>query len=298
MPNQTVVFVAVDDKTRKRLAGLLRDLGYRGLPAVTEEEAMALLNAQLVDALIVDLAHPGLDAHALRGRMLELPDRRNIPCLYIVDGDAGPVPPDVTADAVDATVAKPIRASDFSAKLAAVLAHRSTYAQMARPDPLTNLSNREMFIREASLRLERQRLAKGMATIAVVHIDHFDERPGRESPRGLRLLGALGRVLKRGCRNSDYIGRLAPNEFAVYFASAPADTAAAVLHRIQERFAEAAADAGGHGATFSAGLARAFTDGEDLHTLCNRARRALEIGQRRQAGTILAWRPEMQPAVE
>ena len=74
-----ILIVDDDAAMRDALSEAARDLGQRGL-AASGAEAIALLDAQAIDAMLLDLRMPGMDGIDVLGRVRARPHRRRSRC--------------------------------------------------------------------------------------------------------------------------------------------------------------------------------------------------------------------------
>ncbi len=93
---------------------------------------------------------------------------------------------------------------------------KSKAEQQARTDVLTGLNNRRAFFEYAEAIAAQSRRYDHAYVIAMIDIDHFksvNDRWGHEA--GDEALVTVGRVISEGLRETDVIGRIGGEEFAV-----------------------------------------------------------------------------------
>ncbi|MFZ2163659.1 MAG: diguanylate cyclase [Sideroxyarcus sp.] len=102
----------------------------------------------------------------------------------------------------------------------------------ARTDCLTGLSNRRHFLELASQELARVRRYRSPLTLAMLDVDHFktiNDTHGHEV--GDRVLKELAETCRRTLRETDVVGRIGGEEFAILFPQ----TASGQAYEIAER---------------------------------------------------------------
>ena len=107
-------------------------------------------------------------------------------------------------------------------------------------DPLTGLGNRR-HLSEAMAALEKSAKAGEQPRFAlmVIDLDHLkpiNDAYGHEA--GDRVIVQIADILRRSCRNSDYIVRWGGDEFVIAYLDADLDTAATLAEQIRSRIAK------------------------------------------------------------
>ena len=135
---------------------------------------------------------------------------------------------------------------DLSAALAQM-------TRLATLDDLSGLLNRRAFLQEAERIRRLVARQQGGLCVAIVDIDHFkrvNDRHGHAA--GDAVIKAVAHALRRGLRDSDVVGRIGGEEFAIVL---PFTRAADALRRLQQlRVDVAALDVDGVRVTLSGGL--------------------------------------------
>ena len=145
--------------------------------------------------------------------------------------------------------------------------------QLANRDSLTNLFNRRAFFEKAHAWIEKQGGSYPISAI-MFDIDHFksvNDRFGHDV--GDQVLKTVARIAQE---ESDLIGRLGGEEFAVIIKDQSFYAAACAANRIREIIEQTTIIDGGNRihVTSSFGVAR-FQEGDDVYTLLKRADQAL-----------------------
>lgn len=149
----------------------------------------------------------------------------------------------------------------------------------ARVDPLTGVANRRAFLENAGLLLERAAGEGKPLSLVVFDLDRFkviNDTYGHAM--GDRVLEAFGDIVQGVLRNSDVVGRMGGEEFAIALSESTARASVVVAERIRCAFAEACRGFGMADLrpTLSGGVAEAgVTGGNSLDSLFAAADRAL-----------------------
>lgn len=186
--------------------------------------------------------------------------------LHAVRDSAGSTPAELAAEATSLEGV----AVRFGARLGLMRAMSQSQMQ-ADTDPLTGLLNR----RAMENQVREMRTEHTMFGVAMADLDHFkdlNDTFGHDT--GDRALRLFARVLRSAVRDADIVARHGGEEFVIVLPGADVTRSAPVLHRLQERLAEALADAQLPTFTVSIGLVDSSYN-SDLSELVNLADRAL-----------------------
>jgi diguanylate cyclase (GGDEF)-like protein len=152
------------------------------------------------------------------------------------------------------------------------------FRRLAETDTLTGLSNRHHFAHDAAAELLRCRHLGLHATLIMFDLDSFksiNDRFGHGA--GDWALRKVADEVRALCTESDRIGRLGGEEFAILVSGVDATAAQSLAERC--RLALAAIDTGDSGHRFdicaSFGIADTHTAGYDLHQLMSQADQAM-----------------------
>lgn len=143
----------------------------------------------------------------------------------------------------------------------------------AELDPTTGLLNRQAFRELVAARLRRSR--RGPSAVAVVDLDGFkavNDEHGH--PVGDEVLGLVATAIRANLRAQDLASRYGGDEFVVFLADCPVDSALRIMERIRAVVAGVTA-ASGSTVTASVGLALSADGLADLDELIRTADRAL-----------------------
>lgn len=154
----------------------------------------------------------------------------------------------------DAFVTKPIQHGAFIKAIKSMMSRARGIDRRMRRDPLTSLLNHAQILETA-----KRMVADGIeGSLAIIDIDHFktiNDTYGH--PVGDRVLIRAAEFLTAGLRDTDSIGRVGGEEFAVVLPSTSPEIAGMVMDRIRGCFAnlQHEDDTGGaFSCTFSCGV--------------------------------------------
>lgn len=118
-----------------------------------------------------------------------------------------------------------------------VLRQRRKWEKLASRDELTGLLSRRTFIQQAYASIADTKIEKH--SLLMVDIDHFktiNDQYGHQC--GDDVLRQVARTLRSGIRESDIIGRLGGEEFAILMPGLPVDRAHVVANRLLQAVAD------------------------------------------------------------
>ncbi|MEO0328903.1 MAG: GGDEF domain-containing protein [Pseudomonadota bacterium] len=119
---------------------------------------------------------------------------------------------------------------------------RQQLTDNVRHDDLTGLLARDAFLEEFTARHENQtkRVDQAFLIIDADYFKRINDNYGHHV--GDRALLAITRALKSGIRETDRIGRLGGEEFAIHLKDVSASTALEIAERLRKNVEEASAD--------------------------------------------------------
>ena len=119
--------------------------------------------------------------------------------------------------------------------LATLIEHVVLSATVARTDELTGLPNRRYLVEELERQVAAARRYRRPLAALLVDIDGFktvNDEQGHAA--GDQLLRDVAALLKRRCRRSDFVARLAGDEFVVLLPDTGRREAAAIARELAE----------------------------------------------------------------
>lgn len=162
-------------------------------------------------------------------------------------------------------------------------ATRDRLAKLASTDVLTSVYSRRWWFDLAERELSRSRRYGRMFSLLMADLDWFkqvNDTHGHEV--GDRILQQFGEMLRKTCRDSDVIGRLGGEEFAVLLPETSAEAAQKLATRITEACRTIAVDAAGGDVRVSCsiGVTEVRPDDERVDGVLTRADQALYAAKR------------------
>ena len=297
--------IADDDRTTTAI--LSKALTQSGIDVAVADDGMAawqLLNAPAAPSLaIVDWMMPGLDgielcrrvrrSPSLAGLYMILLTGRNSRSDMITGLDAGAddyMTKPVDADELRARVQVGRRVLGLHRRLAEQVSElqsaRDHLARLVSTDVLTNVYSRRWWFEQTSTELSRCIRYGRTFSLLAIDLDFFkqvNDRFGHEG--GDRLLQQFADMLRRECRQSDIIGRLGGEEFAVLVPETTLADAKHVAARIvaacRELTLGTGVSSGTAASSCSIGISQLRDDDMTVESVLRRADRALYCAKKR-----------------
>jgi diguanylate cyclase (GGDEF)-like protein len=227
--NATVLLVDDDALNRDALSRRLGRKGYTVLTAESGPDALEVLSAQRVDAVLLDVMMPGMSGIETLRRVRQTRSVSELPVIMVTAKDRSEDVVEALDLGANDYVTKPI---DFPIALARI----RTQVTARRADPLTGLPNRVLFLDQLA-----RLLARGPASeshpfaVFFLDVDRFkivNDSLGHQV--GDELLVEIARRLERSLRSSDAVirfgsehtlARLGGDEFTILLdgIASPAD---------------------------------------------------------------------------
>jgi len=180
-----------------------RDISFCG-HAILEDEPMVVSDAaadeRFEDNPLVT-GDPNIRFYA--GYPLSAPDGSKVGTLCIIDRE----PRDMSADDIG-----------LLAELGQMVEEEFVIASLLHQDAVTGLSNREGFVQTAKHLLAMCRRTDSPASVTMFRLDNQDIIDGTEQGQGDRAAIGLAQILMASFRDSDIVGRISPDVFAVLLA--------------------------------------------------------------------------------
>jgi diguanylate cyclase (GGDEF)-like protein len=260
----------------------------------------ALTSGETPDLAIVDWMMPGLDGIELCRRIRMDPSLAGLYVLLLTGrGTRSDLIAGLDAGADDYMV-KPIDSEELRARVqvgsrVATLQRRLTervselqaardhLARLASTDALTNVYSRRWWFELATHEYSRcSRYERGFSLLAI-DLDLFkqvNDTFGHDA--GDRVLQQFADMLRRECRQSDIVGRLGGEEFALLVPETPLASAQTLARRIGDGCRSLVVPAGGTDVRFtcSIGISELRTGDADIEAVLRRADAALYEAKR------------------
>lgn len=292
--------VLIVDDSRAQATFTERTLNGAGIVTRTLTDpirALAELNDFQPDLIILDMYMPECLGTELAQVIRHNERYVSVPIIYLSAEDDVDKQLGAMSEGGDDFLTKPVEPRHLIATVRNRAARaRNLKARMVR-DSLTGLYNHTHILQlldDARLRARREQKP---LSFAMLDIDHFKRvNDGYGHPMGDRVIKSLALFLKQRLRKTDHIGRYGGEEFAVVLPDTDGPTAAMVINRIRERFAEIVYPAQPQDlrCTFSCGIAE-LHDEPDANALASHADEALYVAKRGGRNRVEVFAPATVP---
>ncbi len=235
MNPKTVLVVDDSRATRAFVRRALEQAGFRTMEAADGEEALAWVDEESPDAILLDVDMPGLDGFQTLERLNARPDAARIPVIFLTARSAAE---DAVAGMVLGAhdyIRKPCAPEELVARVRTTMALKARHdelheqlkevTRLSTTDSLTGLPNRR--------RLDEILAAAGQSpamrhplSVALIDIDHFKQVNDRQGHAiGDAVLRTVALRLLSVVRDNGHLGRWGGEEFLCVFPRIEADAA-------------------------------------------------------------------------
>ena len=243
MSNTPRILVVDDQATnRELLEAILEEEGFRPALAGNGREALSLAASDPPDAILLDVAMPGMDGFDVCRHLQQNLDTALTPIIFVTAraDDTESVCHGLALGAHD-YITKPFDPGELVARVRAALrlkAQNDRLRRLTLTDPLTGLGNRRAISGHIKSRLSRWRRRQEPFALLMGDIDHFkriNDTHGHEA--GDRVLKSLSDLFLDVARAEDAVGRIGGEEFVILLDHAHRATAIQAAERLRERVA-------------------------------------------------------------
>jgi diguanylate cyclase (GGDEF)-like protein len=260
LDNTQANILVVDDtlENLRLLIKILTEQGFEVRPANSGAAALAAIEAEKPDLVLLDIEMPGMKGFEVCERIKADPDTRDIPVLFLSALDQ--VFDKVKAFELGGAdyITKPFHIEEVLARVNAHLSIRSLVRTLERQnavlsfeistrkeyeaqlkkiaitDPLTKINNRRFFFELAEKELDRARRHKLPLAVILFDIDHFKQVNDTHGHLvGDQVLISLAETCKTTLRNIDIFARYGGEEFIVLMPETDLVEAEIVAQRIR-----------------------------------------------------------------
>lgn len=223
----TIVLADDQTSTREVTARVLREAGHRVILASDGQEALARVEAERPDLVILDVVMPRLDGiEACRQLKRSAAPEDFVPVLFLSSrSDPASRVAGFAAGAED-FLGKPFDPDELRARVAVqvrikalvdeAMKGRAQLEDAVIHDPVTGLYNQRYLTQRLDEEFRRARRYNEPLSIMAVDLDQFEKVNGRFG-RGIgdRLLETVAKALQSACREVDIVTRAGGDEFVL-----------------------------------------------------------------------------------
>lgn len=298
-----IVLVVDDDRsTRSALRQALNSSGFRVEEAGDGGEALAWLQTNTADAILMDALMPIMDGFETCVAVKQEVRWKDIPVLMITAlDDRASIERAFAAGACD-FIPKPIHLSVVNQRVRRVIdatrAERHVHL-LAYNDALTALPNRLFFVEYLNGAIDRNKARNGSLAVLFLDLDRFkfiNDTLGHEA--GDQLLATMAQRLKGCVRTDDCVARLGGDEFTVLLNDLPNLSVAASVAQNLCRTVSAPLMISGQEIviTASIGISLYPQDGQNVSNLLRHADTAMYRAKQTGSG-FCYYEPAMESAI-
>ncbi|MFL1449128.1 diguanylate cyclase domain-containing protein [Pseudomonas tritici] len=229
------VLLVEDSKTDAYLAfTYMQSVGIEVMHIRGAVEVLDAIEHFQPDLIISDLHMPECEGDQM-ARIIRQDREATMPIIFLsAEGNSEKQLIAVAAGA-DGFIKKPLHKEPFIRVLKSTIRRSVALENRMRRDPLTNLLNRVQFDTNMRRLAERTELC----ALAILDIDHFKNvNDTYGHPVGDQVICRLAKLLEDGVRNTDFIGRMGGEEFALLMPECSLENASEVVNRLRVLFAQ------------------------------------------------------------
>lgn len=293
-----LVLIIDDDLSLVRLIDLkLKKAGFATLTAMNSSSAMEALSGNHVDLIICDIQMPGTSGFEFREKILEKPETRDIPFIFLTASSESVDQVKGFRLRVDDYITKPFDPSILVARVRSVIERHATFTERSSTDQLTGLLNRQALEQRVEKELSRIGRYGGGISIVFIDIDNFKQVNDLHGHSiGDLVLIHLGQLFQQKLRTIDFAGRYGGEEFVLCLINSDKEGAFELTKRLLASFRETPVSDAKLLCTFSAGIASAPEDGASFSVLCNKADEAMYISKKEGKNRVTSWKEAKKDA--
>jgi|SRR5215207_9338447 len=289
MPERSSGLVLVaenSDAVRDELLRRLAERGHRVAGAGDGEQALALVEREIPDVVLLDHELPGIDGMTVLDRLRADDRLAAVPVIMLTQSSDPELLVEALRRGAHDYLRKPFDPAELDARVIAALRVKRLHdalldanrrlARQALTDDLTGLANRRhgahQLDREIALGVRHGRLL----ALARVDVDHFkaiNDTHGHQA--GDQVLAEVARRLAGAVRGGDELARWGGDEFVAILPGTDRAGALRAAERLRAAVAEAPVDAAGGALDVTVSIGWAHWAGDTPDDLLARADRSL-----------------------
>jgi diguanylate cyclase (GGDEF)-like protein len=293
------VLVVDDDPAMRRIVSKILDsAGYEVALAANGSEAFEILQQDCPAFVVTDWDMPVLDGAALcrKIRHEELP--RYVYIVMVTGTQSGHLVEGLASGADD-FITKPVGSQELLARMQAgarVLRLENRLRLLADHDPLTELLNRRTFFELVEKELSRSRRIGYPLSCVMIDVDFFKKvNDTHGHMAGDAVLKSVSQLLKKCCRETDYVSRYGGEEFCALLPDTDGQGAVVWAERYRLAVAETPAVVAEISVqvTVSMGVAQRYHGTDTPEKLLDIADQALLEAKKLGRNRVVMFQPEM-----
>jgi len=244
MQKKTILIIDDTEANIETLTALLGEQ-YDLLISLSGREALALLDEEHVDLVLLDIVLPGMDGFEVCRRIKAEKKTRDIPVIFItVKSDEDSIERAYELGGVD-YITKPFRSREVLSRIKKELTLQTMLdelAHLASTDPLTKLYNRRHFSKISQHALALAKREQEALSVIMLDIDRFkrvNDTYGHQA--GDEVIMHLAKTIMAHLRQSDFACRFGGEEFVVLLPNTSIDDARYTAEKLRKAVEENAA---------------------------------------------------------
>lgn len=287
-----VLVVEDDPHQARKISHVLENAGYHVRACDRPRHFDNVLAEFRPDLILLDINLPEVNGIDLARYVRQDDHHAMLPIVFLSSERDDRERLDAIRAGGDAHLIKPVRQEVLISNVAARLERARFIKTLLTRDGLTRLHTHTSFMDQAQAVVARKRRERGLASLAMIDIDHFktvNDTYGHQA--GDRVLVSLANLLKRRLRRTDLAGRYGGEEFAALLEDVDEQTAISLLMRLLHEFSERehrAPDGSVFKVTFSAGVASFDPVTMDLRRWIEAADASLYVAKRGGRNRVVA----------
>ncbi|MCP3869098.1 MAG: EAL domain-containing protein [Gammaproteobacteria bacterium] len=214
-PLSKAKILMVDDEaiTMEVVQAFLEEAGYQRFVLIDDSlQAIEALESEIPDILLLDLVMPGKSGFQILAEVRAHPDFRHLPIVVLTSStDTQTKLKALDLGATD-FLSKPVDPSELVLRVRNTLTVKAYQDQLANYDPLTNLPNRRMFMKNLRSAINKAGRTKEKFALLNIDIDQFDKV---NDTLGIgiadEMLVQVADRIEKVVRNSNDLGRMTFN---------------------------------------------------------------------------------------
>ncbi len=254
---KTILVVDDNESNLDMILAILK--AYDVIPAISGEDALAVVKEESIDLVLLDILMPGMDGYAVCQSLKNQPDTGDIPIIFITaKSDEESIEKAYDMGGAD-YVTKPIKPKELLSRVKVQLKLQDVLRELnflATRDSLTGIYNRRKFFQMAE---QMYAEASDDLYALMIDIDHFkrvNDKYGHQT--GDKALKSITSAISQELTDSSLFGRMGGEEFAVLLKAGHRAQAMEVVSRLQQKVNETLINIGGNSTiscTISSGVA-------------------------------------------